>query len=112
MTVEQIKTRQHHATGKWVAECYSRRVGQMTQWGSTEEEAIKQLINFVEVQGDQWPPIAVAGDPGLLEIKEALEAALELNYNPQRDSEDKENWETTMNKIRSALARPALAGME
>lgn len=57
MVVEQIKTGKHVATGKWVAECYSKRVGKMEQWGTSELDALRKLSQYVEIQGEQWPKI-------------------------------------------------------
>lgn len=61
--VRDIQTGQHATTGKWVASCYSSRLGTMEQWGDTEEAATRALITFVQdVQGDIWPPVTKATD--------------------------------------------------
>jgi len=57
MIVESITTKQHASTGKWIAKCYSKRIGTLEQWGETELKALDNLINHVKVQGEEWPPI-------------------------------------------------------
>jgi hypothetical protein len=54
--VFNIATGQDVSTGKWIATCYSPRLGSMTQYGQTKREALENLRRFVvDVQGVLWP---------------------------------------------------------